>query len=382
MEVKYIGNNIYSEFAFRKAAESEGIVFSQLDYDEGRPMAEVTEELIGFNSDIYIIDISAFSEEEREIAEQLTRLKNAMNAQVIIHAPLYNDESKILLDLKALGFSHIITAMENQGILQQSMIEAINMCEVEELDEQYQETLIREIEEQNRALEEELPCLTVLREQQEEKAEPGSILKIAVIGSREFIGTTTVALQLVKHLNQRHEASAAYIELNKSRYIKNIREYYEVDQIDGSLASITMGGITMFEDARKMPQILSEGFAYYIYDYGSIGNVNDLSSIYEKDIIILVGGMKPNELSQTTEAMDELYEQRNLFYVLNHIPSKSRAEALLLMEDRRNRTFFFEESPAPFIYNPKNAEMFDTILSGDYKPEMNMKRKKIWRVFK
>lgn len=382
MEVKYAGNNVYGEFAFRNAAESEGIDFSRLACDEGKPLAEVTEELMGFNSEIYIVDISAFSEEEQEIAEQLTRLKNAVNAKIIIHAPLYNEESKILLDLKALGFSHIITAVENQGILQQSMTEAIKMCRETEIDGQNQEILIREIEEQNRALEEELPCLTVLREQQEEKTEPGSVLKIAVIGSREFIGTTTVALQLVKHLNQRQEASAAYIELNKSRYIKNIREYYEPEDSDSRLSSVSMGGIVMFEDARKMPQILSEGFSYYIYDYGSIERVNDLSSVYEKDIILLVGGVKPNELPQTTEAMKELYEQKNLFYILNHIPARNRPEALLLMEEKRNSTFFLEESPAPFVYNPKNGEMFDVILSREYRPEMNMKRKKIWRVFK
>lgn len=383
MKLLYVGMSVYAEYAFKAAAKELGYEFRAFPFEEEIPaLRSVSDKLIAENAEVYVIDISIFSEDSDEmVATQLERLKTAVNADVIIHAPLYNRESKILLNLQAMGFTKVITQLENQGRLKASLMEAVNQSAIEQTQ---QEELIQKREASIAAIEKELPQIAayVRQKEHEETAREGTITKIAVIGAKEYIGTTTVCLQLVKYLNSEREASAAYIELNKSRYIRNLQEYFDPQRMDDSLSSICMNGVAMFSDPRKMPEILSEGYCWYIYDYGSIGFVNDLSSIYEKDLIILVGGMKANEVIQTTEAMKELFGQRNMFYIMNFVPQSSRKKVLDLMEGAAEKTYFLESCFDPFVYNIENGKIFDAILKSDYKPVVSKKNRKLGRLFR
>lgn len=76
-------------------------------------------------------------------------------------------------------------------------------------------------------------------------------LKIAVIGAMRRIGTTTVALQLVKYLNDQEEHAAAYLQYNNSDFITDLKEICCADVDTGKPDKITFANTDIFSDSQE-----------------------------------------------------------------------------------------------------------------------------------
>lgn len=207
-------------------------------------------------------------------------------------------------------------------------------------------------------------------------------IKIAVIGSMRRIGTTTVALQLVKHLNDQEEHAAAYLQYNNSDFITDLKEICCADVDTGKPDKITFANTDIFSDPRKVSGIISSGYQYIVYDYGDIKSISQ-SSAFEKDIIILVGGAEPDEIRAMTAAM-EVFNQKNVFYFFNFTPLSDREELLDMMEGYRNKTFFLDYIPDKFCYNPDLGGAFARMMESDYEVEdlTTGKEKRLGRIFR
>lgn len=430
----YVGNNEMGAFALLKLSRKmDHIKYEDLPVEPGAKLSDYADKLISDPKDLYIIDITSFSDSEEDIVNAVDRICRGVNCDIIIYAPDLDPQSTILISFKAIGYNKIITQMMNQTQLLQELISAIEQPKVS--PENVQEELIEQRSDEYDAVYESNPVLAAIDErmtimnpdfdfqipsmadvvneqvpadsdlEEPEKAEKSDIitkpkpqthkkvqksqqrsgsrtLKIAVIGAMRRIGTTTVALQLVKYLNDQEEHAAAYLQYNNSDFITDLKEICCADVDTGKPDKITFANTDIFSDPRKVNGIISSGYQYIVYDYGDIKSISQ-SSAFEKDIIILVGGAEPDEIRSMTAAM-EVFNQKNVFYFFNFTPLSDREELLDMMEGYRNKTFFLDYIPDKFCYNPDLGGAFARMMESDYEVEdlTTGKEKRLGRIFR
>lgn len=430
----YVGNNEMGAFALLKLSRKmDHIKYEDFPVEPGAKLSDYADKLISDPKDLYIIDITSFSDSEEDIVNAVDRICRGVNCDIIIYAPDLDPQSTILISFKAIGYNKIITQMMNQTQLLQELISAIEQPKVS--PENVQEELIEQRSDEYDAVYESNPVLAAIDErmtitnpdfdfqipsmadvvneevpadsdlEEPEKAEKSDIitkpkpqthkkvqksqqrsgsrtLKIAVIGAMRRIGTTTVALQLVKYLNDQEEHAAAYLQYNNSDFITDLKEICCVDQDAGKPDKITFANTDIFSDPRKVSGIISSGYQYIVYDYGDIKSISQ-SSAFEKDIIIIVGGGEPDEIRAMTAAM-EVFNQKNVFYFFNFTPFSDREELLDMMEGYRNKTFFLDYIPDKFCYNPDLGGAFARMMESDYEVEdlTTGKEKRLGRIFR
>lgn len=430
----YVGNNEMGAFALLKLSRKmDHIKYEDFPVEPGAKLSDYADKLISDPKDLYIIDITSFSDSEEDIVNAVDRICRGVNSDVIIYAPDMDPQSTILISFKAIGYSKIITQMVNQTQLLQELISAIEQPKVS--PENVQEELIEQRSDEYDAVYESNPVLAAIDErmtitnpdfdfqipsmadvvneevpadsdlEDPEKAEKSDIitkpkpqthkkvqksqqrsgsrtLKIAVIGAMRRIGTTTVALQLVKYLNDQEEHAAAYLQYNNSDFITDLKEICCADVDPAKPDKITFANTDIFSDPRKVNGIISSGYQYIVYDYGDIKSISQ-SSAFEKDIIILVGGAEPDEIRAMTAAM-EVFNQKNVFYFFNFTPFSDREELLDMMEGYRNKTFFLDYIPDKFCYNPDLGGAFARMMESDYEVEdlTTGKEKRLGRIFR
>ena len=448
----YVGNNEMGAFALLKLSRKmDHIKYEDFPVEPGAKLGDYVDELISDPKDLYIVDITSFSDSEEEIVNAVDRICRGVNSDVIIYAPDMDPQSTILISFKAIGYSKIITQMVNQTQLLQELLTAIEQPKVS--PENVQEELIEQRNDEYDEAYESNPVLAAIDERmsltdidfqipsmanvamegasggttfepEKEKTENADVakphpvteirsdvsdpveaitvmkpklqmrtpnpiprngmrtIKIAVIGSMRRIGTTTVALQLVKHLNDQEEHAAAYLQYNNSDFITDLKEICCADVDTGKPDKITFANTDIFSDPRKVNGIISSGYQYIVYDYGDIKSISQ-SSAFEKDIIIIVGGGEPDEIRAMTAAM-EVFNQKNVFYFFNFTPLSDRKELLDMMEGYRNKTFFLDYIPDKFCYNPDLGGAFARMMESDYEVEdlTTGKEKRLGRIFR
>ncbi len=430
----YVGNNEMGAFALLKLSRKmDHIKYEDFPVEPGAKLSDYADKLISDPKDLYIIDITSFSDSEEDIVNAVDRICRGVNCDIIIYAPDLDPQSTILISFKAIGYNKIITQMMNQTQLLQELLSAIEQPKVS--PENVQEDLIEQRSDEYDAVYESNPVLAAIDErmtitnpdfdfqipsmadvvneevpadsdlEEPEKAEKSDIitkpkpqthkkvqksqqrsgsrtLKIAVIGAMRRIGTTTVALQLVKYLNDQEEHAAAYLQYNNSDFITDLKEICCADVDTGKPDKITFANTDIFSDPRKVNGIISSGYQYIVYDYGDIKSISQ-SSAFEKDIIILVGGGEPDEIRAMTAAM-EVFNQKNVFYFFNFTPLSDREELLDMMEGYRNKTFFLDYIPDKFCYNPDLGGAFARMMESDYEVEdlTTGKEKRLGRIFR
>lgn len=448
----YVGNNEMGAFALLKLSRKmDHIKYEDFLVEPGAKLSDYADKLISDPKDLYIVDITSFSDSEEEIVNAVDRICRGVNSDVIIYAPDMDPQSTILISFKAIGYSKIITQMVNQTQLLQELLTAIEQPKVS--PENVQEELIEQRNDEYDEAYESNPVLAAIDERmsltdidfqipsmanvamegasggttfepEKEKTENADVakphpvteirsdvsdpveaitvmkpklqmrtpnpiprngmrtIKIAVIGSMRRIGTTTVALQLVKHLNDQEEHAAAYLQYNNSDFITDLKEICCADQDTGKPDKITFANTDIFSDPRKVNGIISSGYQYIVYDYGDIKSISQ-SSAFEKDIIIIVGGGEPDEIRAMTAAM-EVFNQKNVFYFFNFTPLSDREELLDMMEGYRNKTFFLDYIPDKFCYNPDLGGAFARMMESDYEVEdlTTGKEKRLGRIFR
>lgn len=430
----YVGNNEMGAFALLKLSRKmDHIKYEDFPVEPGAKLSDYADKLISDPKDLYIIDITSFSDSEEDIVNAVDRICRGVNCDIIIYAPDLDPQSTILISFKAIGYNKIITQMMNQTQLLQELISAIEQPKVS--PENVQEELIEQRSDEYDAVYESNPVLAAIDErmtitnpdfdfqipsmadvvneevpadsdlEEPEKAEKSDIitkpkpqthkkvqksqqrsgsrtLKIAVIGAMRRIGTTTVALQLVKYLNDQEEHAAAYLQYNNSDFITDLKEICCADVDPAKPDKITFANTDIFSDPRKVNGIISSGYQYIVYDYGDIKSISQ-SSAFEKDIIIIVGGGEPDEIRAMTAAM-EVFNQKNVFYFFNFTPFSDREELLDMMEGYRNKTFFLDYIPDKFCYNPDLGGAFARMMESDYEVEdlTTGKEKRLGRIFR
>ncbi len=202
---------------------------------------------------------------------------------------------------------------------------------------------------------------------------------VAVVGSMHRIGTTTQALQIVKHLIL-DGCKACYIQLNNSNYIQRIGEFYTDASVNEEMGRTNYQNLEMYCKQEKIADILAKNYNYYVYDFGCISDESfSPVQFLEKDIKIAVCGSKPDELPYIQSVL-ELLENVTTEYVFSFTSETDRKDILELMEDKQKHTHFAGYIPDPFSYAPCSKPIFSKIIKPD-RHENESEKKRKFRLF-
>lgn len=227
-----------------------------------------------------VIDIEQYIDKADELATKIESIKRAKNCNVIIYAPGYVRESRIIQELNFRGIRFYIFAVG-----QADAKEEFERC----LNGYY------------------LQMDDPLEEEDREAAQKDMTGKrIGITGVCRRIGTTTEAVQLVKYL-QVKGYKACYIEVNNTGFVQEHGQVF-VSEHDEYLGRVTYEGVDLYYKQEKIQEIFHQDYDYFVFDYGAYSEQGfNKTSFLEKDIRIFVAGSKATEMKYTQQVLQNEY---------------------------------------------------------------------------
>lgn len=289
-----------------------------------------------------IFDIEQYADEPQEIENWILKIRDAIRVKVIIFAPGYSPESRIISELYHKGIKNFIFSVY---LAEQK--EDLELC----LDE-YFETF--GYEKRGIHFQEE-----ETKEREEEKNRENRGTTIGVAGAIARMGTTTQAIQFVKYLHF-SGYRAAYIQMNSHGWVEQLEAAYSDTEHDPEKGLVTYEGVDMYYRPDRLQDVLKQ-YDYYVYDYGvfSEHGFNKISFL-EKEIQIFVVGSKPGEFDRTYQVVKNNFYNHNS-YIFNFTAETEKKDLLELMEEKAGDTFFAGEVRDPFSYGGEDG-IYEKIL--------------------
>ncbi|MDD7511967.1 MAG: hypothetical protein PUK21_06335 [Peptostreptococcaceae bacterium] len=349
--ITYLGNDNKMQYALDKAVGDKE--YHWIKSNDKINILEYIDSLVQFNSKRYIFDLGSYINTEEEIAEAILKIKKMTKADIIIYAPNFSGLENLLITLKAAGFKKYITDTNLTDIEEKY----IALSEISD-DFSFNEELIKTKEDiRNEFLEANPKFKTEIEDNRK-------TMKIAVVGSQRRIGTTTLALNLMKMFNFAEDSSSCYIECNKTGFTKSLIENMDCTY-NRTLDEIKLEGDSIFRDVKKIKDIEKEGYSKIIYDFGVLTDDN-IEAALEKDIVIAVIGAKTLEIEHTLNLIKMTSTYPNFAYVFNFIPEKDREETKKGQGELSLKTFFLSYAPDETNLSIENREMLKNLVETMY----------------
>ncbi len=292
---------------------------------------EQINEILRHSGDYIIFDIEQYVDNAEALAEEIMQIGRAKSWTVVIYAPGYDRESRIVQQLMYQGIRYFVYS-GNFAEAREELERCLNGYYREPKEEELQEVAKRE------------------------EAKNG--IRIGVAGACHRMGTTTFALQLVKYL-QLKGYKACYVEVNATGFVEQHERTFNTVH-DTYLGKVTFENVEMYYRQEKLLDVLKQEYDYFVYDFGTYMDTDfSKTSFLEKDVRIFVVGSKASEMSYTNELIrNEYYTDVN--YVFNFISEKEKPELLEYMEEKAAQTYFTVSTPDQFEYVPNEA--FEKLL--------------------
>lgn len=358
MKVIYVGKDDAGAFMCEQYCHQQGYDFDSILLKENEifDLTEIRNDLFSLRANYIVCDIANCENTEAEIVDILSNTATATTAHIIVYAPTMTSASKQIHSLKAVGINRCMLDFDQNNIGTAKDLLHDCMTLQHDPDPQEAEEIIS-----NREKIQETVIPASLATAPSKRKTTSQTIRIGVVGIMPRVGCTTVALQIVKHINLNEENAACYIQVSGD-YVTNLKKYYNVDEYpDGTIG---FEGIKIFPSPTQITDIVSAGFQYLIYDYGDI-NTADRIGLLERDIIIVVGMTGPTELAAFGQALETTYTNPVTNYVLYNAPVDPVDRSSFLAScasDKQDRIYFIENTPDPFIYNMDNSEVIDKML--------------------
>lgn len=167
-------------------------------------------------------------------------------------------------------------------------------------------------------------------------------ITIAVTGASPRVGTTTQAVQIMLYLISQ-QRKACLIEMHNNpcleTYLSALPDS-DVEIVDEGHFQIK--GFDIYHDPKKYAEAKSKN-DFIVLDYGVYGDIADPTSYLDKDIKIVVAGVKPWE-SQFLEPIFS-FDDGSMEYIFSFVPQREQKIVLQQMRDSSNQTFFAPYCP-------------------------------------
>lgn len=275
-----------------------------------------------------IFDLEQYEDKAAEIADAVIKLSRSNNAKVIIYASGYIPQSQGVTALYEKGIRNFIFSTSLSGIKEEYELCIAGFYEANGID------VLENLKEEN---------------PEEEESQTAGYTKIGIAGACPRIGTTTQCIQLIKDLIFRGY-KACYIQMNNTNYLNEyLSGWFVSEEIDEELGRIKIEGIDHFYKLEKLPKILTLGYDFYVYDYGTYkDNYFNKTSFLEKDARVFVVGSKPGEFSATKELIDNMFYTES-YYIFNLTPENEKEDLLAFMEEKAVQTYFSEIAKDKYV---------------------------------
>ncbi len=288
-----------------------------------------------------IFDIEQYIDDADIIAKNIECICKANGSQPIIYASGYKTYSTVILKLVEYGVKYFIF-----GVNQYEMKDQLLKC----MNGYYDANGIEIVKEMQEAIKKE-----------DVEQLNSTSTTIAVAGSMPRMGTTTIAIQLVKYLQYKGK-KACCIFMNSPEYFEALREWYEKIEEDEEIGLFRLENVDHFYDVTKIKEIFARNYDYYIYDYGNYFDTNfNRVSFLEKNLQVFVVGADTTELKHTSAVINSaFYDDVN--YVYNFVAEADREDIVEFMDNKADNTYFAPYCPDKYIFTPEGAAYLEKLI--------------------
>lgn len=171
---------------------------------------------------------------------------------------------------------------------------------------------------------------------------------VAVAGAGARIGATTQAMQMLLYLRSQTR-KACVVEMHGRQALEQYIELFDphdVALVDGSHFRIK--GCDIFRDPKSFLRAKKD-FEYIILDYGRFEDIADETAFLDKDIRVVVCGVKPWE-SSLIDAIFEI-DDGSVQYIFSFAPMTDQKTIREVMRESSEYTYFASYSPDLFSYS-------------------------------
>lgn len=310
-------------------------------------------EILNRSGEYMIFDIEQYVDAAPELAKEIKQIERAKNTTIIIYAPGYDRQSRVVKELMLQGIRYFVFS-GNSSEARNELERCLNGYYREPEHEELKEIEVAE--------------------------EKKGGLKIGITGACSRLGTTTFAIQFMKYLQLKGH-KACYIEVNSTGFVLQHEKTFNVVH-DSYLGKVTYADVDMYYKQENLLEVLKQDYDYFVYDFGTYRDTDfNKTSFLEKDVRVFILGSKATEMSYTNEVLRNEYYS-DVEYVFNFISEKEKGELLEYMDDKAAHTYFTVYSPDQFEYIPNDA--FEKILPVEdiSEPENKKKRRFPWKKHK
>lgn len=318
-EIIFIGNASNGYFA-KEVAEAKGLKYTHIDISGYiiKNTAKILLETSGKDIQTIIFDIDCFIDEAEILAKEIRNIANALNFMPIAYMPGYSPKSEIG---KALINNNIKNFIIAGGVsdLKEQLIKILTGY--------FENNGRKEIDE----VEEEIEADKAKRD----------VKTVGIAGMQNRVGTTTIAIQLVKYLILKGY-NACYVEMNNHTYkslvgINKInRDLTYVEKFlslsEKSEEPFIQESVPMFLGMDKLSKV-DNVYDYIIFDYGSIREHSfDKNAFMKDDKQIIVAGAKIQEIDYLKIFLENTkYTKADLIMTFTDMEIQSNAISFLNM---------------------------------------------------
>lgn len=320
-----------------------------------------------------ILDLASFaSSDERDIIQAIKLIRQKYDCRVIIIARGYKQGDLLLGKLFNLGIYNIITA--------QNDIEFI---------EQFKKTITDEGMTFGNAMrfQVEDPTIALGKNKtivKENYIKVKQLVTVGVASCEKHQGATTLAINLVKYLNEYDNITACYIENNNHDTIEALRNlsktvFYENKKM------MNYDGVDLYLKPENIAEIQKYDYSFYVYDFGNFDDMSEemRNNFISRDLKLIVSGARVWEEEKIADCLFTIGNDVTSYLFINFLKNEERENfKSKLGEEWAKRTLFLDLILDPF--EVKNRDLYRNILK-PYLINQNIKeekKKNIFNIFK
>ena len=305
--------------------------------------------------DYMIIDLSALVDSEEAIAAALQGfLITHEHVRIIIISPVNQAGDKVLSELFAIGVRDFAVS-DDFVVVKQKLEECLTEQGMSYKDAiEYKDVKVRSLE------------------KRKEVKEINKVM-IGVVGSQPRVGCTHSSIIMANQL-KRWGYSVAYIEMNETGALQQIRQAEKLNMVDGYF---TARNIDYYPDANGavLKKILKENvYNFLLLDFGCFQDC-DINAYNRCHAKVVIGNAQPWEINYLADFWNRYDDEarEHIHFYLNFVEKESDRKALKKAFNKELKFIGYTPDPfgdGDFIQLPE--------LLKDYLPEEPKKKKRFF----
>lgn len=314
-----------------------------------------------------------------EAVSLVDRLLHTTQLHIMVLADGYLPESRLIRDLVSVGVTQKDIFLQTGVKLQMRISNLLHTVPPVEKAAQVP-TETPEQKEEAQAVEQPVPAAVVPPSQVDaatgksmqirKPARPTTrAVTIAVAGGGPRIGATTQAMQLLHYLTAQN-FRCAYVDVQQADQMRQYLTVYDKCEQLGP-HEYTIQGCHFLDTGKLLMQARME-YDYLICDYGDYAEIADTVSFWEKDIKVLVAGIKPWESNLLSRVFDD--DDGSLHYIFSFVARADETDVRNQMGDSAANTQFAPYAPDFFSYCGDDEFYAQIVSCQKTEPQQKKKR--------